>query len=64
MKKLVGCIILSLILSLFSCIESHAAHQHSDSCYTIQDAHSHSGDSVNSGCCYITLKTKTETINV
>lgn len=45
-------------------METHAAHQHSESCYTVQGAHSHSGDSVNSGCCYTTLKTKTETINV
>ena len=54
MKKIISCLVLSLILSLFSCIESHAAHQHSDSCYTIQGAHSHSGDSTNGGGCYTT----------
>lgn len=54
MKKIISCLVLSLILSSFSCMESHAAHQHSDSCYTIQGAHSHSGDSTNGGGCYTT----------
>lgn len=51
MKKLF-IILITVVCVLTTPMYVNAGHKHTDSCYSIQGAHTHSGDSINGGGCY------------
>lgn len=53
MKKLFFTTLISLLLCSHVMVVN-AAHQHTDSCYTIQGAHTHTGSTTSGGGCYNT----------
>lgn len=52
MKKIVSTLFIFFVMLINHCMYVNAGHQHIDSCYTIQGAHTHSGDTVKGGACY------------
>lgn len=52
MKKFIITLLLVTIVFWGNCLNVNAAHSHSDSCYTIQGAHTHIGGTSSQGGCY------------